>query len=103
MPDPLKERPQQPPNPPSREEMRERLRAIAQHGERKAKILDCLLQCITSDRDIGLTLNNSANTIKQHFTEIYQAVGVSDRLIIGFLWRDLREDTGSGEGGSVEA
>jgi DNA-binding NarL/FixJ family response regulator len=92
----------QPLNSPSRDEMRERLRTVSRKGTRKAEILDCLLRCITSDYDIGQALKMSPNTVKQHFTEIYAAVGVSDRLTIGLLWRDIREGTGSGEGRSGE-
>jgi|SRR3990170_3153020 len=86
-----------------REAMRERLRVVASRGVRKREILECLAAGITDDQGIADHLKMAKNTVHQHFSELFDEVGIHDRVFVAVLWAELSRGTVSGETGQGEA
>jgi DNA-binding NarL/FixJ family response regulator len=88
---------------PLRDTLRERLRVIASRGVRKQEILECLAAGITDDQGIADHLKMAKNTVHQHFSELFDEVGIHDRVFVAVLWAELSRGTVSGETGQGEA
>ena len=85
------------PTAPTRTELQGRLRLVVSRSESKARILDALVGGITTNEAIAAHLRISPETVKHHFTQLFERTGIHDRVFVAVLWGESR--TGDRTGG----
>ncbi len=82
---------------PTRAELRVRLRHVACRSQSKPKILDALVAGVTSTEAIAVHLDIHPETVKRHFSQLFDRTGIHDRLFVAVLWAEVRREDQMGE------
>ncbi len=89
---------------PIRAALRARLRHVVSRGHRKSSILDALVAGVTCNHAIGQHMGIAPETVKRHFTQLFERTGIHDRVFLAVLWGEVRREDregGAPNGGGV--
>ncbi len=81
---------------PTRAELRTWLREAVAHSDCKPRILDALVAGITTSEAIAAHLKISTETVKRHFTQLFERTGIHDRVFVAVLWCEVRGEDRNG-------